>query len=149
MRSQAYDLDEMAIKIDGISSKDLMRQAGKKIADFIKKNFPKSKTITIVAGKGNNGGDGLSAALHLKKYNYSAAVFSLYDKDMLSKDCLFFYNKCVKNSISITHVSSPPLMYDLSGFVVDSILGIGFKGELNDNVRKCTKSPRLTSRCVS
>ena len=138
MKSQAYDLDEMAIKIDGISSKDLMRQAGKKIADFIKKNFPKFETITIVAGKGNNGGDGLSAALHLKKYNYSAAVFSLYDKDILSKDCLFFYNKCVKNSISITHFSSPPSMYDLSGFVVDSILGIGFKGELNDNVRKWT-----------
>ena len=39
MKSQAYDLDEMAIKIDGVSSKDLMWQAGKKIADFIKKKF--------------------------------------------------------------------------------------------------------------
>ena len=59
MKSQAYDLDEMAIKIDGVSSKDLMWQAGKKIADFIKKKFPNSKTITVVIGKGNNGVDGL------------------------------------------------------------------------------------------
>ena len=92
MKSQAYDLDEMAIKINGVSSKDLMWQAGKKIADFIKKKFPNSKTITIVIGKGNNGGDGLSAAIHLKNYNYNTAVFSLYDKNMLSRDGLHFYN---------------------------------------------------------
>ena len=138
MKSQAYDLDEMAIKIDGVSSEVLMRQAGKKTADFIKKNFPNSKTITIVVGKGNNGGDGLSAALHLKNYNYNSAVFSFYDKNMLSKDSLRFYNDCVKNSISITHLSMPPSKYDQSGLVLDSLLGIGFKGQLNKNIANWT-----------
>ena len=47
MKSQAYDLDEMAIKINGVSSKDLMWQAGKKIADFIKKNFPIPKLLLL------------------------------------------------------------------------------------------------------
>ena len=139
MKSQAYDLDEMAIKIDGVSSEELIWQAGKKIADFIKKNFPNSKTITIVVGKGNNGGDGLSAALHLKNYNYNSAVFSFYDKNMLSKDSLRFYNDCVKNSISITHLSMPPSKYDQSGLVLDSLLGIGFKGQLNKNIANWTK----------
>ena len=138
MKSQAYDLDEMAIKINGVSSKDLMWQAGKKIADFIKKKFPNSKTITIVIGKGNNGGDGLAAAIHLKNYNYNTAVFSFYDKNMLSKDCLHFYNDCVKNNISILHHSMPPSKYDQSGLVLDSILGIGFRGELNKNVANWT-----------
>ena len=138
MKSQAYDLDKMAIKRFGISGRELMGEAGRRIAHFINDNLSNIKSIAIVAGKGNNGGDGFAAALYLKKYNYNLTVFSIYDIDSFSKEALYFYTECTKNNISIIFNSSPPSEYDIEGLVIDSILGIGFKGELNKSIKKWT-----------
>ena len=99
MRDQAYKLDKMAIKAYGTSSKMLMAEAGRKISHFVCNNIRNIKTITIVAGKGNNGGDGFATALYLNNYDYHVTIFSIYDIHSLSKESLHFYNECRKNDI--------------------------------------------------
>ena len=136
MKDQAYDLDRMAIKIQGVSGRILMQEAGRKIADFINENISSVHSIAIVAGKGNNGGDGFAAALHLNNYNYNINVFSIYSIDELSKDALYFYKKCINSNIPIITNSNPPSEYEPVDLAVDAILGIGFNGVLKKDIRQ-------------
>ena len=66
---QAYELDKRASADFNIPGESLMGNAGLAVASFISKQpfDQKVKSIAVVAGKGNNGGDGFSAALELNK----------------------------------------------------------------------------------
>ena len=135
MKNQAYDLDRLALKTHGISGQKLMGKAGKKIADFINTNFNDMNSISIVAGKGNNGGDGFAAAVYLSKYGFNIAVFSIYDTQYFSNETSYYYKECLNEDIAVVFASDPPSAYDFNSLAIDSILGIGFKGELYENLK--------------
>ncbi len=46
----------------GIPSLDLMRAAAAAVAAFVRQQFPQARRVTVVCGRGNNGGDGMMAA---------------------------------------------------------------------------------------
>lgn len=46
----------------GISSTDLMENAGRAVADHVGRNYPTGTRVVVLAGPGNNGGDGYVAA---------------------------------------------------------------------------------------
>jgi len=46
----------------GIASIELMHNAGGAVARFIEREFPHRRKVTVLCGKGNNGGDGFVAA---------------------------------------------------------------------------------------
>ena len=50
MKSQAYDLDEMAISRFGIPSKNLMGEAGRNVSKFIKDNIKTIIGILVIVG---------------------------------------------------------------------------------------------------
>ena len=64
---QMKEIDRKAIKELGIIGPILMENAGVQIFQAIIERFPEiqEERITIVAGKGNNGGDGFVVARHL------------------------------------------------------------------------------------
>jgi NAD(P)H-hydrate repair Nnr-like enzyme with NAD(P)H-hydrate epimerase domain len=49
----------------GVPSLELMRSAGKAVAGFVALEFPAARRVTILCGRGNNGGDGLMTARFL------------------------------------------------------------------------------------
>src|SRR5207245_10956132 len=52
----------------GVSSLDLMENAGKAVADVARSEFgAPGKNVLVLCGTGNNGGDGLVASRHLAK----------------------------------------------------------------------------------
>ena len=57
---------ENAAFVRGISAESLMNQAGSGIATTVQQFFPRPGYCLVFAGKGNNGGDALVAAAHLK-----------------------------------------------------------------------------------
>jgi len=139
MKSQAYDLDQMAITKFGISSKNLMGEAGRNVSKFIKDNIKNIKSVGIVAGKGNNGGDGFATAFYLHKLDYNITVFSINSIDSLKPDPLHYHNKCLKKNIPIIVDSEPPSKETSFDLIVDSILGIGFKGDLKEDIKKWSR----------
>ncbi|KAL3232406.1 hypothetical protein RNJ44_04322 [Nakaseomyces bracarensis] len=65
----------------GFTLQQLMELAGFSVAQAVSREFPLStkmndnKNVFIIAGPGNNGGDGLVCARHLKLFGYNPVVF--------------------------------------------------------------------------
>ncbi len=67
---QMRDFDRAAIEDYGIPSIVLMENAALRVVEFLEAKFAplSEKKIVVLCGKGNNGGDGLAIARHLKVY---------------------------------------------------------------------------------
>ena len=66
-----------------------MENAGRTSTEIILKKYPDKEKFVIVAGSGNNGGDGLVIARYLLRYGKSVKVFILSDsRSKLSPDNL-------------------------------------------------------------
>ena len=63
-------LDQRTIEGLGMPSILLMEKAGLSVVEAIRRVFPHVKRVLVVAGKGNNGGDGLVVARHLHLLGY-------------------------------------------------------------------------------
>ena len=137
-KDQAQKLDSLTINSGHASSIELMNNAGIKISEFIQKKYS-DKKIVIISGKGNNGGDGLAAALSLKKSGLKPLVLSIFQKKDLSFDSLYFYEECKKIDIEISHPIEPFELDRSDIVIVDCILGIGLKGELRKNIQIWTE----------
>jgi ADP-dependent NAD(P)H-hydrate dehydratase / NAD(P)H-hydrate epimerase len=59
---QIRELDRLTAKVLGIESFELMRRAGQAVFAALRKYWPQAGQILVVAGTGNNGGDGYVAA---------------------------------------------------------------------------------------
>ena len=87
--------------------------------------------VAIVAGSGNNGGDGFALACILQEKGIPCSVFTVGSR--LSADSAFYAEKAQNLGVSI----EPFTTGCLSGFetVVDCLLGTGFQGGVRDNYR--------------
>ncbi|MDA0986838.1 MAG: NAD(P)H-hydrate dehydratase [Bacteroidetes bacterium] len=127
-------LEKLAEKEFSISTEKLMENAGSQIAEFIKKN--NFKNVLIFCGKGNNGGDGLVAARYLSNYKIiSTIVFAIPKKELnyLSTYNLNKLSKQIKIYIKPNLKKLSKIKKDL---IIDSLLGINYKGELKSNYYK-------------
>ncbi|HTP66887.1 MAG TPA: NAD(P)H-hydrate dehydratase [Geobacteraceae bacterium] len=81
-------LDRRAIGEFGISGLTLMENAGRRCAEAILDEFGKGpeKRAVIVAGKGNNGGDGYVIARLLRKKGWHVVTFILSPRDEIRED---------------------------------------------------------------
>ena len=116
----------------GNPASQLMENAGKGVADFVKKQFNSKNNVLIFCGTGNNGGDGFVAARHLAE-SHKVSVFLTDKKDeiktKISKD------NFLKLKVKIYDISDLNKIDELlSGHsvIIDSMLGIGLTGSLRE-----------------
>src|SRR6266480_3738246 len=66
--TEMREVDRLTTERYGIPSLQMMEAAGKNVADAILRDFSPAlpQRVTVLCGKGNNGGDGLVAARHLR-----------------------------------------------------------------------------------
>jgi ADP-dependent NAD(P)H-hydrate dehydratase / NAD(P)H-hydrate epimerase len=72
----------------GIAGIDLMENAGCAVADNVARRHPPGTRIVVVAGMGNNGGDGLIAARLLRERGYRVRVLLLGSVSRFKGDAL-------------------------------------------------------------
>lgn len=77
--SQMQHMDKQTIESFGIPGIVLMENAGRGAVDFLVKKYPdlKNKKTAVIAGRGNNGGDGFVIARYLLEKNVDITVFLL------------------------------------------------------------------------
>ena len=81
------EADAHTISAEGITSWQLMERATTKLFEWIKEHLPKEQTVTVLAGTGNNGGDGLALARMLIADGWEVNTYLLCFSEHLSPDC--------------------------------------------------------------
>jgi len=108
----------------GVPTSTLMENAGKGVAEAMMKEFDlKGKTVLILCGTGNNGGDGLVAARLLRKV-CKVKVFLVGDpKTQISKSNLSKVKALVfPKDVDIDGIKPQIKTADL---IIDALLGVG------------------------
>jgi NAD(P)H-hydrate epimerase len=134
---QMRELDRMTIEQYGVPSLTLMERAGEVITQAILDRFPRNakKGVLIVAGKGNNGGDGLVVARLLKKKRIPCEVALLARQDELSTDATHNLHALLKLKGKVSEIAGDNLALlsqrlSKNGLIVDAILGTGMKNDV-------------------
>jgi len=120
-RSDAYTIANL------VPSLELMHRAAYGV--FLSHRW--TGPVAIVAGSGNNGGDGFALACILQEHNISCTVFALSQK--LSQDSAFYADRAKRSGVPIRPFEAG-CMKDFAE-AVDCLLGTGFQGEVRENYR--------------
>ena len=130
---QMKKIDKTAIEEIGILGPILMENAGLRIFEKLREKFPEvsKEKIVIVAGKGNNGGDGLVVARHLYNRGARPYVLLLASKGEMKGDAAVNLKIADKIGIKINEVCSlkdwnlQKEKVFKSSLIVDAIFGTG------------------------
>lgn len=124
---------EINARYFGISSLQLMENAGRNIAHEISIRFPSKNTrIALFCGLGGNGGDGFVAARHLLSLGYSVQLV-LAGRTESIRHAEAWKNwqplKMLLNQIEVYEINDSSEIPELTADVaVDALLGFGLKG---------------------
>ena len=130
--SEMRELDRRAIQDLGIPSLVLMENAGRTTYQILRREFPGLPgEVAVVAGRGNNGGDGFVVARYLANAGIPVAVFLLGPRDRVSGDARVNLEILAHLGIAVAEVLTEadlnPAIHRLAkaGLIVDALLGTG------------------------
>jgi len=124
----------------GLSSLQLMENAGANIAKELKKRFTRGK-VTIMAGKGNNGGDAFVAARHLKREKIDTKIVLIgSSKDLRTEEARRNCQILKAGGYEIKEITDSSALkaretlldLDSSDVIVDAIFGTGVRGRIRE-----------------
>ena len=124
-------IDRATIERFRVPSLTLMENAGSAVAEFVLREYPAVRKISVICGKGNNGGDGFVAARNLHDAGKSVAVVLLTDSSGLTGDAAAMFARLPVTAIVMQ--SSEELKSDRvrpawdADLYIDAILGTGFR----------------------
>jgi len=129
--AEMREIDRVTSERFGVHSLGLMENAGTAVANFVRDYYPKANRITVICGKGNNGGDGFVAARKLHQAGKVVEVLLLADSGELKGDAANMFGRLPLKPVFIR--TEQELKAEMSrglgnaDVVVDAVLGTGFK----------------------
>ncbi|MCU0664261.1 MAG: NAD(P)H-hydrate dehydratase [Myxococcota bacterium] len=139
-RDQIRAYDKIATEEFGIASLLLMENAGLGAAAYCQELLRGHGRVGVLAGGGNNGGDGFVLARHLINQGVSVATYLTTSPPELKGDALLNYKTLKAMDAAVFDVSTPASSGMLEqrlradGFVVDALLGTGVSRELEGHI---------------
>ena len=141
--AQMQNIDRLTSERCGVPSLTLMENAGRGVVEFLEEHYSplESQKITLLCGRGNNGGDGMAVARLLRERGLEPRVLLLADPKLLRGDAATNFER-------LSATGSPDVVADLEGWrrlvaglsattlVIDAILGTGLVKPL-EGFRSC------------
>lgn len=127
----AAQLDAELMSTSAFSIDQLMELAGLAVAQAVYSKYPPGKVVMLI-GPGNNGGDGLVAARHLKLWGH---LPTLYYPKKLTKLELYsnLLQQCRDLDIKeLDSLAQAKLEIESSSLVIDALFGFLFKPPLRE-----------------
>ena len=122
-------LEAAAIRQGLADSRSLMARAGQALADEAAAFHDRGVFFAVLAGKGNNAGDGFIAAKSLFERGYRVRVFHTTPASELAGDALRAWEQLPAGIERRRELHAA----DLAGaIVIDALLGTGFSGKLRE-----------------
>jgi NAD(P)H-hydrate epimerase len=129
-------LDERAIREIGVPGVVLMENAGRGTARAIAEKFPEALRgrVVVLAGRGNNGGDGFVVARVLRDQGAAVEVFLLAQLDDVTGDARVFLNAARACGVPVREFPDRDRLpdefrLDDADLIVDALLGTGLSKE--------------------
>lgn len=123
------DIDRKAIDGLGVPGIVLMENAGSALLSAVQDNYSFSASVTVICGKGNNGGDGFVLARRLSNLGKEVCIICLFEKGFLPKgDAGTNYRLSQRLGIKTYHMEDFDLFKNVlkkSCLIVDGIFGTG------------------------
>ena len=120
----------------GVASIDLMRAAAAAVAAFAREQFPRARRVTVLCGRGNNGGDGMMTAWLLAEAGLDVTTLLLGEPEGLKGDAAVAWQELTEPVRGTIHVvMAAEDLARLKGvfdtdLIVDALVGTGFKPPL-------------------
>ncbi len=117
----------------GVAIAALMENAGAAVARFALRHGPPDGLVVVLCGKGNNGGDGMVAALHLAEAGRSVRMLLFGHTPDLEEPVRAVRERINKTRIAFAEVEdAAELAAGLqdAALVLDAVVGTGFKPPL-------------------
>lgn len=128
---------ERAANENGLLYIQMMENAGRAAWKALAERFPEAGRLLVVAGKGNNGGDGFVIARMAAKSGWQVTVW-LAEGAPQTADAVTNFNLLAELSVKILDKEEVPSHKDWIA-VADSLYGTGFHGSLRpDGLTACT-----------
>ena len=129
---QMKEIDHLMIKEYHIELIQMMENAGLQLACFARKRFlnghPKDKTVTILAGSGNNGGGAMVCARHLS--NWGANVIFSCTKALDNYQDILAHQLHTLSTLPVT-ILQPEQWHETvsADLIIDGLIGYSLKGD--------------------
>ncbi|HUD13444.1 MAG TPA: NAD(P)H-hydrate dehydratase [Terracidiphilus sp.] len=121
----------------GVRSIDLMRAAAEAVTGFAREQFPRARRVTVLCGRGNNGGDGMMAARLLAGVGLRVTTLLMGAPEGLGHDVVTAWGELLASAAPGTvHVVETADQFAEHGdaltadLLVDAMVGTGFKPPL-------------------
>jgi hydroxyethylthiazole kinase-like uncharacterized protein yjeF len=160
--AQMREADRLTTERHGISSLQLMGNAGAGVVEFLKKQYPdlSKLKVTILCGKGNNGGDGFVVARLLKHLGISPWALLFAAAETVRGDAAMNLERWKQSGGGILSISTSEEWASFRGaiglcdVVVDALLGTGLSGpvtgllaqvinDINEQTKGNSRRPRV------
>jgi ADP-dependent NAD(P)H-hydrate dehydratase / NAD(P)H-hydrate epimerase len=127
--AEMREIDRVTSERFGVPSLTLMENAGTAVAQFVLEQFSSARRISVICGKGNNGGDGFVVARKLYQAGREVVVVLLANPADLRGDAARMFQQLpvtptIANSSETLKSAQPAFSADA---IVDAILGTGFR----------------------
>ncbi len=116
----------------GVPSLKLMRAASAAVAAFAREQFPKAQRVTVLCGRGNNGGDGLMTARMLATAGLKVTTVLLGTPEGMAGDAAAAWRELASPAHGLIHiVKTAEELYQFNtalqtDLIVDAVVGTGF-----------------------
>ncbi|MFY9561022.1 MAG: NAD(P)H-hydrate dehydratase [Terriglobales bacterium] len=125
------EIDRATSERFGVPSLTLMENAGSAVTRFILSDYPQARRVSVICGKGNNGGDGFVVARQLAESGRVVRVLLLCGQEELRGDAAAMFQKLtilplvVRDASALDAADAVPIF--AADLIVDAVLGTGFR----------------------
>jgi NAD(P)H-hydrate epimerase len=145
--TEMREIDRSTIAEVGIPGTVLMERAGVAVAEHVLCHYAPERVL-VLAGTGNNGGDGLVAARELFNRGVSARVLMAGTRAKLSPDCRFQYEIIRKMRVPVEHRTLPTPRDMHGALVIDALFGTGLVRPITGQVAEAIASLNASDSTV-
>lgn len=145
-QDEAINIDQELFNVYKFSVDQLMELAGLSCATAVHKCYPPSgyNRVLVLCGPGNNGGDGLVCARHMKLFGYSPEVYYPVQTDKSLYHNLV--HQCKASGVLVT--DSLPDNFNVYDVLVDALFGFSFKPPVRPKFLPVINALKITNKPI-
>ncbi len=137
-------IDRLAITGYSIPGAVMMENAGRAVVREIENIFPEpsGKPVVVIAGKGNNGGDGYVIARLLAGERWKTALFVLANRSAITGDAAMNLELLDPASVTFAEEHLPENFSSViseAALIIDAMLGTGVRNEIQGVFRDAVR----------